>query len=162
TRSEDLVHDRDPVERSGENVRSAAHGSGGRDRGSRAGGGLAVVSLYFRGGHPSGTRRKAGSMLAATQLVAAFTAILFSGAALYVNVAEHPARMALETRMAVLQWAPSYKRATMLQAPLALVSCAAGVTAWFLGANVWWLAAALIIGSVVPYTFIAVMPTNEK
>jgi len=36
-------------------------------------------------------------------------------AALYVNVAEHPARMGLETKMAALQWAPSYKR-PLLQA----------------------------------------------
>ena len=47
---------------------------------------------------------------------------LFAGASLYINVADHPARMGLETRLAALQWARSYKRATRLRAPLALVS----------------------------------------
>ena len=101
-------------------------------------------------------------MIHALEFVVTFTAILFAGAALYINVAEHPARMGLETKLAALQWAPSYKRATLLQAPLALMSFAGGTTAWLLGANVWWFVAALFIGAVVPFTFIVVMPTNHK
>ena len=101
-------------------------------------------------------------MLQTLQFIATFAAVLFAGAALYINVAEHPARMGLETRVAALQWAPSYKRATWLQAPLALVSLAAGTVAWFLGANLWWFVAALLIGAVVPFTFIVIMPTNHK
>ena len=100
-------------------------------------------------------------MIQALQMIAAFTAVLFAGAALYVNMVEHPARMELETKFAALQWAPSYKRATLLQAPLALVSLLSGVTVWLLGASVWWLVAALLVGAVVPYTFIVVMPTNQ-
>lgn len=98
----------------------------------------------------------------ALQMIAASAAMLFAGAALYINVVEHPARMALETRSAARQWAPSYKRATLMQAPLALVSLLSGVMAWLLGASLWWLAAALLIGSVVPYTLIVVMPVNQK
>ena len=101
-------------------------------------------------------------MLLALEFIATLAALLFAGAALYVNVAEHPARMGLETRMAALQWAPSYKRATLLQAPLALVSLLSGTAAWLLGASVWWFVAALLIGAVVPFTFIVVMPTNHK
>jgi uncharacterized membrane protein len=101
-------------------------------------------------------------MLQALELIATLAATLFAGAALYINVAEHPARMALETRMAVMQWAPSYKRATLLQAPLALLSLVSGVTAWILGAHVAWLVAALLIGTVVPFTLIVVMPTNRQ
>jgi hypothetical protein len=65
-------------------------------------------------------------MLHVLQLIATLAAALFSGAALYINVAEHPARMTLETRMAALQWAPSYRRATLLQAPLAILSLVSG------------------------------------
>ena len=101
-------------------------------------------------------------MLQALQFMATFAAVLFAGAALYINVAEHPARMGLETKMAALQWAPSYKRATLLQAPLALASFLAGTAAWLLGAGVWWVVAAIFIGAVVPFTFIVVMPTNNK
>jgi hypothetical protein len=95
------------------------------------------------------------------ELIATLCAALFAGAALYINVAEHPARMSLETRIAALQWAPSYKRATWLQAPLALVSFLSGVVAWFLGAGNGWLLAAVLIGAVVPFTLIGIMPTNN-
>lgn len=70
--------------------------------------------------------------------------------------------MALDTRGAVMQWAPSYKRATWMQAPLAIVSFLAGVSAWLLGGGVLWLIAALLVGSVVPITFILIMPTNHQ
>jgi hypothetical protein len=101
-------------------------------------------------------------MLRATKFIAVLCAALFAGAALYINVAEHPARMGLETRIAVQQWAPSYKRATWLQAPLALVSFLSGAAAWVLGAGGGWLAAAALIGVVVPFTLISIMPTNHK
>ena len=67
------------------------------------------------------------TVLPALEFVATLAGALFAGAALYINVAEHPARMGLETRMAALQWAPSYQRATWLQAPLALLSLTSGV-----------------------------------
>jgi hypothetical protein len=103
------------------------------------------------------------SLLVSTlEFTAALTATLFAGAALYINVAEHPARLSLETRSAALQWAPSYKRATWLQAPLALVSLACGLGAWLLGAGLCWLIAALLVGAVVPFTFVVIMPTNNK
>ena len=102
------------------------------------------------------------SLVQMLELVATLTAALFAGAALYINVAEHPARMGLETRMAALQWAPSYRRATWLQAPLALLSLAFGIAAWLLGGGISWLIGALLVGAVVPFTFVVVMPTNNK
>ena len=101
-------------------------------------------------------------MLQMLQLVAAFCATLFAGAAVYISVVEHPARMALDTRAAATQWAPSYKRATWIQAPLALLSLVCGAAASLMGAGAAWLVAALLIGVVVPFTFIVVMPTNHK
>lgn len=101
------------------------------------------------------------SLVSVLEFAAALAGTLFAGAALYINVAEHPARMSLDTGEAARQWAPSYLRATWLQAPLALVSLACGVGAWFLGAGMSWLIAALLVGSVVPITFIVIMPTNK-
>jgi len=101
-------------------------------------------------------------MLHALQFIATLSAALFAGAALYINLVEHPARMGLETRIAASQWAPSYKRATWLQAPLALVSFLAGAAAWLVGAGVSWFVAAVFIGAVVPFTLIVIMPTNRK
>lgn len=101
-------------------------------------------------------------MIEALELIAVLCAALFAGAALYINVAEHPARMNLETAAALRQWAPSYKRATWMQAPLALVSFAAGSALWLAGAGGAWLGGAVLIGAVVPFTVIAIMPTNRR
>jgi hypothetical protein len=101
-------------------------------------------------------------MLMVLEFVATIAAGLFAGAALYINVAEHPARMTLDTRFAASQWAPSYKRATWLQAPLALLSLVAGLGSWLLGGGRGWAMAALLIGAVVPFTFIGIMPTNKS
>jgi hypothetical protein len=96
------------------------------------------------------------------EFVATFAAALFAGAALYINVAEHPARMTLDTKFAASQWAPSYRRATWLQAPLALLSLMAGLSSWILGGGLGWAIAALLIGAVVPFTLIGIMPTNKS
>src|SRR5687767_4423747 len=101
-------------------------------------------------------------LVATLEFVATLTGALFAGAALYINVAEHPARLGLETRMAALQWAPSYQRATWLQAPLALLSLVSGATAWWFGAGSGWLIGALLVGAVVPFTFGVIMPTNNR
>jgi hypothetical protein len=100
-------------------------------------------------------------MLLLLEFVATFAAALFAGAALYINVAEHPARMSLETKSAAAQWAPSYRRATWMQAPLALLSLLAGLGAWLLGGGFGWAIAAVLIGAVIPFTFIGIMPTNK-
>jgi Domain of unknown function (DUF1772) len=96
------------------------------------------------------------------EFIATVTAAIFAGAALYINLVEHPARMMLDTRSAALQWAPSYRRATWMQAPLALISLGSGLLSWWLGGGIAWAIAALLIGAVVPFTFLGIMPTNRR
>jgi hypothetical protein len=100
-------------------------------------------------------------MVRILSVVAILAAALFAGAALYINVAEQPARLALDTRSAVAQWAPSYRRATWLQAPLALVSLLCGVGTSLMTGGAGWLVAAVLIGLVVPFTLLGIMPTNK-
>jgi hypothetical protein len=101
-------------------------------------------------------------MLPVLQFLATFSAALFAGAALYINVAEHPARMRGDIGSALAQWAISYSRATLLQAPLAIVALLASVAAWSFGVGGRWLVAGLLIGAVVPFTLLVIMPTNHK
>ena len=101
-------------------------------------------------------------MLVVFQFLAVLCCILFAGAAIYINLVEHPARMSCDTKTAATVWAPSYKKATVMQAPLAVISFLAGVAVWLLGGGLLWLIGAVLIGLVVPFTFIAVMPTNNE
>jgi uncharacterized membrane protein len=101
-------------------------------------------------------------MLETAQFLATLCCTLFAGAAIYINLVEHPARMSCDTKTAATVWAPSYKRGTMMQAPLAVLSCVFGVVAWLLGGGVMWLVGAVSIGLVVPFTFVAILPTNHQ
>ena len=49
-----------------------------------------------------------------------------------------------------------------MQASLAIVSLLSGVAAWLLGGGAIWLVGAVLIGSVVPFTFVVIMPTNKR
>lgn len=90
------------------------------------------------------------------------TAALFAGAALYISAVEHPARLACLPATALAQWRPSYRRATVMQASLAVLGLAFGIAAWLDGAGWVWLIAGVVLGSVVPYTLITMLPLNRR
>jgi uncharacterized membrane protein len=96
------------------------------------------------------------------QFVSVLATTLFTGAAIYINVAEHPARMECGTEVAATVFGPSYRRAAVMQVLLALVATASGIGAWLTGGSLAWLVGALLIFAVVPFTLIAIMPTNKK
>lgn len=101
-------------------------------------------------------------MLPLMQFVAVLATTTFAGAAIYINLVEHPARLSCSTEIAAAVWAPSYRRATVMQASLAIAGSLAGLAAWMLGAGPMWLVAALFILAVVPVTFIIIFPTNKR
>jgi len=69
--------------------------------------------------------------------------------------------MGCDTKIAAAVWAPSYARATVMQAFLATVSLLSGVAAWLPGGGAMWPVGAVFVGLVVPFTFVAIMPTNK-
>jgi len=95
-------------------------------------------------------------------LVAVLACGLFAGAAVYINLVEHPARLSCGTEIAAKQWAPSYRRATVMQASLALVAAAAGAVRWLQSRDVVWLCGAGAILAVVPVTLLVIFPTNKR
>lgn len=99
-------------------------------------------------------------MLAGRLALAA--AALFAGAAIYVNVAEQPARLDLGDKALFTEWRSSYKRGFAMQAPLSLVGSVLGLSAWW-QTNDWrWLVGAMILITNWPYTLFAIMPTNKQ
>ncbi len=93
---------------------------------------------------------------------AALLCTLFTGAALYINFVEHPARLSCGTEAAARQWAPSYRRATVMQATLAILAAVTGVVTWLHGEGIAWLLGGLVILAVVPFTLVVIRPTNER
>jgi hypothetical protein len=74
------------------------------------------------------------------EVVAIVACTLFTGAAIYITAMEHPARLSCGADAAVAEWAPSYKRATFMQVPFALIAGLFGIvrgtrTALGLGSN---------------------------
>jgi hypothetical protein len=90
------------------------------------------------------------------------TAAAFTGAAIYVTVAEQPARLELESSAALSQWKPSYSRGFALQASLALAAALFGLLAWWLSRDWSWLIGAALIFANWPYTLIVMLPVNKR
>jgi hypothetical protein len=95
-------------------------------------------------------------------IVGTLAAGLFAGAAIYVNAVEHPARISCGTELAVREFAPSYTRGATMQASLALIGCVTGVIGGWQRDDVASIVAALLLGAVVPFTLIVILPTNKR
>jgi len=95
-------------------------------------------------------------------LLSTVCAGLFCGAAFYVNMVEHPARMSCGTELALREFAPSYRRATIMQATLAIGGFTLGLGAAWQLAEVAVAAGAVLLGASVPFTLIVIFPTNKQ
>jgi anthrone oxygenase-like protein len=96
------------------------------------------------------------------ELIATLCTGLFTGAALYVNLVEHPARLETGTASAIREWRPSYRRGTVMQASLAVAGFLAALGAWLDGRGIPVLIAGVLQGAVVPFTLIVILPTNKQ
>jgi hypothetical protein len=96
------------------------------------------------------------------ELVALLCTGLFAGAAIYVSLVEHPARLECGPALAIAEFGPSYRRGAVMQASLAVVGCLAAVAGWTQGSATSVLIAGLLLGAAVPFTLIAILPTNKR
>jgi hypothetical protein len=96
------------------------------------------------------------------EFVAVLACGLFTGAAVYISLVEHPARMECGVELAATEFAPSYRRATVMQVSLAAVGLVCSIAAWLAGASFLWVVAGVLPGSVIPFTVLVIMPTKEQ
>jgi len=96
------------------------------------------------------------------EIVATLASGIFAGAALYVNLVEQPARLSCGVELAVTQWRPSYKRGTVMQAPLAAIGALAALVSWWLDRGLAWLIGGLLLLLIIPFTLLVIMPTNKR
>jgi hypothetical protein len=95
-------------------------------------------------------------------LLALICAALFCGAAVIINVAEQPARLALDDRAMLLEWQQSYNRAAPMQAGLAMASAISGFIALWQSGDWRWAFGAIVILANWPYTLLVIKSVNDK
>lgn len=94
--------------------------------------------------------------------MATIAAGLFAGAAIYINAVEHPARVSCGTELAIQEFGPSYHRAAVMQASLAIVGGVCGLIAGWQQRDSIIVIGALLLAGVVPFTLAVVAPINKQ
>jgi uncharacterized membrane protein len=97
-----------------------------------------------------------------SEFVATLCAGLFAGAAIYVTLVEHPARLECGTELAATEFGPSYRRAAIMQASLAGAAVIAACLAWAQGRGLVVLIGGVLLGGVIPFTLLVIRPTNQR
>src|ERR1700733_14550074 len=89
-------------------------------------------------------------------------AAAFTGASLYVNWVEQPARLKLDEEALLSEWGPSDSRGVTLLASVALLAAIAGFIAYFETQDVRWAFGALVIIASWLYAFFVMSPLDNQ
>ena len=93
-------------------------------------------------------------------LFAFAAACAFFGAAHYINVVEQPARLALDPKSMVREWAPSNRRGFVLLSSLAIVSAILAYVDYARTGDVRWIIGGTTILASWPYAYFVIVPVN--
>ncbi|KAG0299432.1 hypothetical protein BGZ98_010068 [Dissophora globulifera] len=101
------------------------------------------------------------SLLTAGKAATVASIGLFAGVSLSYNAIIMPSLRKISNESALPVWASAYNIGKKLQVGLILTSIVAGSSVYYKTENPYFLAAPLIMGSIVPYTLALIMPTNK-
>lgn len=96
------------------------------------------------------------------EILATLCAGSFFGAALYINLAQHPATLQVGGAFAGQFFPPMYAKASALQIFLAISGTVLGVVSWLMSGDMYWLSGAVFLVSVVPITIFFIKPINDQ
>lgn len=94
-------------------------------------------------------------------LFAFATACAFCGVALYINIVEQPARLALDARSVMREWLFSDRRRFVMLTVLAIISALSGDARYVSTGDVRWLIGGTIILASWPYAYFVMIPVNS-
>jgi len=106
-------------------------------------------------------RREYNCFMPVLQFLTVMCSAVFAVAALYITLVEHPARLSAGVSVALLQFRPSYARASVLQVAMIVLTCLCSFGLWLFTRNWSWLIGGGLIGVSIPFTLIVVMPVNR-
>ncbi len=89
-------------------------------------------------------------------------AALFTGAGIYINWAEQPARLGLDDQAMLEEWKPSYARGFAMQASLAVIGFILGTLEWMVTGRLIWFLGSLALIANWPFTLFVIMPVNKE
>jgi hypothetical protein len=84
----------------------------------------------------------------------------FVGGALYINLVEQPARLALDAHSMVREWVSSNRRGFVLLSVLAIISALLASGEFAQTADVRWLSGGTVVLASWPYSYYVVVPVN--
>ena len=90
--------------------------------------------------------------------LAALCAGLFAGAAGYISLVEHWARLQAGPSVALAQFRPGFPRARGIQALLAVIGGGSALISWLAGGGASWLVVALLLFGIVGFTLVSIRP----
>jgi Domain of unknown function (DUF1772) len=96
------------------------------------------------------------------KVLATFCCAVFFGAAAYISLVQHPAAIETGSEFAVRFFVPMYRRASIMQASLAIAGTIASLAAYFLGSGRIWLVTAVLMIAVIPFTLLVMEPVNHQ
>ena len=93
-------------------------------------------------------------------LFAFAAASAFFGAALYINIVEQPARLALDASSMVREWIPSNRRGFVMLSSFAIISAILAYVDYARTGDLRWTIGGLVIIASWPYAYFVMIPAN--